>query len=99
MATDREAEVLVAKDLWGGVGQGHWGPSLAAPDHWLQGGLQADFHVQGIGARKVDSDVEVTDDDLICQVESVAVCGVGLIPLYWGRKVGGRKGRKGIEFE
>ena len=41
MATDRETEVLVAKDLWGGVGQGHWGPSLAAPDHWLQGGLQA----------------------------------------------------------
>ena len=52
MAADREAEVLVAKGVWGGVGQGHWGPSLAAPDHWLQGGLQADFHVQGIGAIK-----------------------------------------------
>lgn len=78
----------MAKGLWGGAGQGHWGPSLAAPDHWLQRGLQADFHVQGIGARKVDSDVEVTDDDLICQVESVAICDVGLIPLYWDRKVG-----------
>ena len=81
MAVDREAKGLVSKGLWGGAGQGRWGPSLAAPDHWLQGGLQADFHVQGIGARKVDFDVAVTDDELICQVESVAVCGMSFIPL------------------
>lgn len=71
-------------------GQGHWGPSLAAPDHWLHGGLQADFHVQGVGTRKVDFDVAVTDDDLICQVEGVAICGMGFIPLYWGVGVGER---------
>ena len=70
------------------------GSFLRASSQCLQGGLQADFHVQGIGARKVDSDVEVTDDDLICQVESVAVCGMGLIPLYWGRKVRGGRAEK-----
>lgn len=72
----------------GGAGLGPWGPSLAAPDHWLQGGLQTDFHVQWVGAGKVDFDVEVTDDDRICQVEGVAVRGMSFIPLC---REGGRK--------
>lgn len=54
---------------------------MATPDHGLKGGLQADFHVQGIRAFKVDPDVDVTDDDLICQVEGVAVGGMGFIRL------------------
>ena len=80
----------MVKGSWGRASQGHRGPSLATPDHWLQGGLQADFHVQGVGARKVDVDVEVTDDDLICQVEGVAVRGMGFIPLCWRVGVGER---------
>lgn len=64
----------MAKDLWGGVGQGHWGPSLAKD---LTIGCREVFRLtfmsRGI-EHAVDSDVEVTDDDLICQVESVAVC-------------------------
>lgn len=85
----------MAKGGWGGAGWGRWGPPLVAPDHGLQGGLQADFHVQGIGAGKVDFDVEVPDDDLICQVESVAVGGMGFIPLCWGGEVGGGRMEKG----
>jgi hypothetical protein len=78
----REAEDLMVKRRGDGVIQDHWRPLLAAPDYWLQGGLQTDFHVQGIGALEVDFDVDVTDDDLICQVEGVAVGGVGFVPLY-----------------
>lgn len=63
-------------------GQGYWRPFLAVPDYRLQGGLQAHFHIQGVGTLKVDFDVAVTDDDLICQVKSVAVCGMSFIPLY-----------------
>lgn len=56
----------------------------AAPDHGLQGVLEADFHVQWIGAGKVEFDIAVPDDDLICQVDSVAVYDVGFISLDWG---------------
>lgn len=56
----------------------------AAPDHGLQGILEADFHVQWIGAGKVEFDIAVPDDDLICQVDSVAVYDVGFVPLGWG---------------
>lgn len=69
----------MVKGLRAGAGQGRRGPSLAAPDHWLQGGLQTDFHIQGVGALKVDVGVDVTDNDVICQVEDVAVRGMRFI--------------------
>lgn len=47
----------------------------------MQGGLQADFHVQRVGAGEVDFDVDVADDDLIGQEERVAVRGMGFIRL------------------
>lgn len=71
-----------------------WGPSLAAPDHRLQGGLQADFHVQRVGAPEVDVGVDVADDDGICQVEGVAVRGMCFILLHWGAGWGGEKGHE-----
>lgn len=84
----------MVKGVWSRDAQGCRGPSLASPDHRLQGGLEADFHVQRVGALKVDLDVDVTDDDLVCQVEGVAVPDVGLIPLRWSG-AWGRAGRNG----
>lgn len=85
----------MVKGVWGGASQGCRGPSLASPDYRLQGGLEADFHVQGVGALKVDLDVDVADDDLVCQVEGVAVPGMGMIPLR-GSGAWGRAGRNGM---
>lgn len=84
-AADREAEGRGVKGWWGGASGGPRGPSRAAPDHGLQGGHQADFHVQRVGAPEVDVVVDVTDDDVICQVEGVAVRGVRFVLLRWGR--------------
>lgn len=58
----------------------------AVPHNGPKCRLEADLHVQRVGALEVDVDEDISDDEISGQGESVFVEGVGSITLWYKNK-------------
>lgn len=67
-------------------GEGSRARVSAVPYYGVQGSVQADFHVQRVGALEVDVEFGVSDDELIGQGEDVFVDDMGFISLWHKNK-------------
>lgn len=58
----------------------------AIPYNGLQGRLEADFHVQGVGTLEIDVEDGVSNDEIAGQGEGIFVDGMGSISLWYKNK-------------